>query len=111
MSVTDENSAQRLQLVVTLKDRRTTFLLPLLGFVVVGRSSDADVQIDDPFAATRHARLHVSGRAIQIEDLGSMAGTFANGRRLTAGECIPLDLDTPVVIGRTVLSAQPVPEQ
>jgi len=98
---------QRLQLVVTLHDRVAYYPLPSQGITVLGRSSGAGLSIDDPFVASRHAQLHIAGRAIEIEDLGSTAGTFVSGRRLTSGECVPLDLGTPFRIGRIVVLVLP----
>ena len=46
---------------------------------LVGRGSDADVRIDDPAFAERHARLDLQGDAILLRDLGSAEGTVVNG--------------------------------
>lgn len=98
---------QRLQLVVTQHDRVAHYPLPSRGIVVLGRSSGAGVGIDDPFVASRHAQLHITGRAVEMEDLGSPAGTFVSGRRLTSGDVVSLDLGTPIGIGRTVVVVLP----
>jgi transcriptional regulator with PAS, ATPase and Fis domain len=56
--------------------RQQSRLYPLTaGSVVeIGRSSDNQVQIDDPSVSRHHARLHVNGE-VQVEDLGSANGT------------------------------------
>lgn len=46
---------------------------------LIGRGSDADVRIDDPGFAERHARLDLKGDAILLRDLGSAEGTVVNG--------------------------------
>src|SRR3546814_6524338 len=46
---------------------------------LVGRSSDADIRIDDPSFADRHARLDLLGDDIILRDLGSAEGTLVNG--------------------------------
>lgn len=46
---------------------------------LVGRSSDADIRIDDPTFADRHARLDLVGDRIVLRDLGSAEGTLVNG--------------------------------
>jgi hypothetical protein len=46
---------------------------------LIGRSSDADVRIDEPGFAERHARLDLKGEAILLRDLGSADGTVVNG--------------------------------
>ncbi len=46
---------------------------------LVGRSSEADIRIDDPTFADRHARLDLVGDRIVLRDLGSAEGTLVNG--------------------------------
>jgi hypothetical protein len=46
---------------------------------LVGRGSDADVRIDEPGFAERHARLDLKGEAVLLRDLGSSDGTVVNG--------------------------------
>lgn len=47
--------------------------------VVVGRSSEADLQVDDKYLSRHHARLTHREGAWWIEDLGSRNGTRLNG--------------------------------
>jgi pSer/pThr/pTyr-binding forkhead associated (FHA) protein len=49
--------------------------------LVIGRV-DADVTIDDPLVSRRHAVIRPSGEALEVEDLGSLNGTWVNGGRL-----------------------------
>lgn len=46
---------------------------------LVGRSPEADIRIDDPTFADRHARLDLVGDSIVLRDLGSAEGTLVNG--------------------------------
>ncbi|WP_425482203.1 FHA domain-containing protein [Cognatiluteimonas profundi] len=46
---------------------------------LVGRSADADVRIDDPAFAERHARIELLGDIIVLRDLGSAEGSVVNG--------------------------------
>jgi hypothetical protein len=48
----------------------------------LGRSPSADIQIDDPFASSAHARIFPRGQFMYIEDMGSTNGTYLNGRQL-----------------------------
>jgi class 3 adenylate cyclase len=63
--------------------------------VVIGRE-DADVTIDDPLISRRHAVIRVREKALEIEDLGSLNGTWVNGfgidaaRSLGAGDVIQI---------------------
>jgi len=47
---------------------------------LVGRSADADIRLDDPDVAERHARLELHGELVQLRDLGSGEGTLVNGQ-------------------------------
>ena len=72
----------------------------LFGGLSIGRSSDADVRIEDRFASAIHARLYSRGASYYVEDMSSTNGTFLNGGQL-AGEA-ELDLDE-IKIGDTEL--------
>lgn len=68
---------------------------------VVGRSDEADVVIDDPYASEFHLRLVSSENGLTLHDLGSTNGTYLNGRRVTA----PTELrrGDAVQVGKTVM--------
>jgi hypothetical protein len=66
--------------------------------VVIGRSRDCDVTLDDPNVSRRHAELRREGSAWVVSDLGSTNGVKVNGRRvndhpLTPGDDITLGLE------------------
>jgi hypothetical protein len=46
--------------------------------LVIGRGNQADIQIEDPYASTRHARIISQGELLVLEDLGSTNGTYLN---------------------------------
>ena len=64
----------------------------LFGGLSIGRSTDADVRIEDRFASGIHARLYSRGADYYVEDMNSTNGTFLNGGRLD-GEAKLSDLD------------------
>lgn len=72
----------------------------LIGGLSIGRSKDADVQIDDRYASSIHARVFERGGRTFVEDMNSTNGTLLNGATLV-GEAELIDGDT-VQIGDTV---------
>jgi pSer/pThr/pTyr-binding forkhead associated (FHA) protein len=49
--------------------------------LVLGREA-ADLAVDDPEVSRRHASLRPAGDGLEIEDLGSLNGTWVNGTRI-----------------------------
>jgi len=54
----------------------TAYEIPHEG-ATLGRG-DVEIQIEDPFASSRHARISRQGYVLVIEDLGSTNGTYLN---------------------------------
>jgi hypothetical protein len=52
----------------------------------IGRSPRADLHIDSPHVSLQHATLRWTGDVWEVKDLGSLNGTYLNGRRLEAGK-------------------------
>jgi len=46
---------------------------------VVGRGSDADIEIDEPALAEQHARIELHGERVLLRDLGHGEGSRVNG--------------------------------
>jgi hypothetical protein len=72
----------------------------LIGGLSIGRSKEADVQIDDRYASSIHARVFSREGRFYVEDMNSTNGTLLNGATLQ-GEAELIDGDT-VQIGDTV---------
>jgi pSer/pThr/pTyr-binding forkhead associated (FHA) protein len=72
----------------------------LIGGLSIGRSKDADVQIEDRYASSLHARVFSREGRFYVEDMNSTNGTLLNGATLQ-GEAELIDGDT-VQIGDTV---------
>ena len=49
---------------------------------LLGRGEQADIQLEDGFASSRHAPLVPQGDVMVLEDLGSTNGTYLNGEPL-----------------------------
>jgi hypothetical protein len=71
------------------------------GRILLGRSRECDLRIDDPNVSRRHAELRRDGDAWVVEDLGSTNGIQVNGRRVQAAELAPGD---ELTVGRTRLT-------
>ena len=71
---------------------------------VLGRSDEADLVLQDPYASDFHMRLVAQDSGLMLHDLGSTNGTYVNGRRVTA----PTQLrrgDT-IQVGKTVMEVR-----
>ncbi|HET7573137.1 MAG TPA: DUF3662 and FHA domain-containing protein [Gaiellaceae bacterium] len=68
---------------------------------VLGRSRDADVQIEDPNVSRRHAEIVQEGSTWWVVDLGSTNGTEVNGRRVQRHQ---LEDGTRFTIGETTVT-------
>lgn len=69
--------------------------------VVLGRSRDCDVVLDDPNVSRRHAELRSQDTAWVIVDLGSTNGIMVNGRPVSEASLEPGD---EIAIGASRLS-------
>jgi FhaA, N-terminal domain/FHA domain len=68
---------------------------------VLGRSRDADVQIEDPNISRRHAEIVQEGSAFWLVDLGSTNGTEVDGRRVQRAR---LDDGSRFTVGETTVT-------
>jgi S-DNA-T family DNA segregation ATPase FtsK/SpoIIIE len=67
---------------------------------VMGRSSQADVELADPEVSRRHARFDLVQGVLYVTDEGSRNGTFLNGKPLD-GESIELRPGDDIDVGNT----------
>jgi len=73
------------------------------GALTIGRSPDNDIVVRDVLASRRHAIVHNGPSGLEIEDLGSVNGTFVGGARVTRARLADGDV---VTIGNTDFSVQ-----
>jgi hypothetical protein len=59
--------------------------------ILIGRSRDCDIQLDDPNTSRRHAEVRREGSAWVVADLGSTNGIKVNGSRVAETELHPGD--------------------
>jgi predicted component of type VI protein secretion system len=77
--------------------------LDIEGEVVIGRESES-LELDDEQLSRRHAVLRTADGGLEIEDLGSLNGTFVNGQRIE-GTTRLSDGDL-IKVGQSVLAIQ-----
>jgi len=92
-------------LLVMSRDVFATHPLPASGTLTIGRSATADIQLQDPLASRRHARLQI-GDIIVIEDLGSANGTRVRDALIEPGLKLAVGPGEAIVVGTTCLMVQ-----
>ena len=83
-----------------------TLPLPASGTVMIGRDESTDLRIVDPSASRLHARLHVDGGLLFVEDLATSNGTFLRDSKLAPNKRVALQIGEAVTIGQTTLMVQ-----
>src|SRR3954451_52772 len=77
----------------------------LFGGLSIGRSSDADVRIEDRYASGLHARIYARRGHFILEDMNSTNGTLLNDAELAGeAELVPGDM---IRIGDTEFRFEP----
>jgi hypothetical protein len=74
-------------------------LITLSAHTLVGRSLACLIVIDDHCASAEHAVIAWRGDRWEVRDLGSLNGTFVDGRRLAAGERAAIARDARLSFG------------
>ena len=90
-------------LVVT-HGRQAGLTLPLGDALLIGRSPDCQLVLDDDYVSTRHAQITRTASGYQVEDLGSTNGSLVNNQRVTTPTAFGIG-DT-LRIGRTLMSVE-----
>jgi len=91
-------------LIVAADGTWTSRPLPTGGVLLIGRSTEVDVRVDERAVSRRHARLEVTGEdALRLVDLGSANGTLV-GKRLVRDASVTVWPGEPILIGGTVLA-------
>src|SRR5688572_4233449 len=71
--------------------------------VRIGRNPLNDLALPFPFVSGWHAVVRVDEGGAKFYDLGSTNGTLLNGRRVQAGEPVPLEHPVSLTIGKLEL--------
>lgn len=88
-------------LVVTEGSLKGTSLALGQAAILIGRAPECTLVLEDDYASNRHARLYLDAGLWLVEDLGSTNGTYLGRNKVEAPT--PVDIGTPVRVGRTVL--------
>lgn len=72
--------------MAVLCHRRTQRLLLVEPELLIGRSPNCGLRIQEPYVSAQHAALRWGGARWEVKDLGSRNGTFLNGIRLEVGK-------------------------
>jgi hypothetical protein len=92
------------QLVMVRSETQVGTSLTVTDAVVLGRSPDADVLLDDPYASMFHLRLTMDGDTMSLADLGTTNGTYVNGRRVT--NPVVLNAGDSIQVGKTIMEVK-----
>ncbi|KRE67015.1 MULTISPECIES: FhaA domain-containing protein [Micrococcaceae] len=86
----------RLQPVLDIEGQRYSLNAPS---IVLGRSSEADIHIDDTGVSRRHLEIRTANGATSAVDLGSTNGSYVNGQKVSGS--IELTDGSTITMGRT----------
>jgi hypothetical protein len=92
------------KIVMVKSDTQQGMELEVQDVSVLGRSDEADVLLNDPYASEFHMRLVAHENGMVLHDLGSTNGTYVNGRRVTAPTTLRRG-DT-IQVGKTVMEVR-----
>ena len=79
------NVQPRLEVIAALGYEPGT-VFDIADGATMGRSDNAEIPIDDPYASSAHARIYAREDFMQLEDMGSTNGTYLNGRQVRGTE-------------------------
>ncbi|OBR91889.1 FHA domain-containing protein FhaB [Clostridium ragsdalei P11] len=58
-------------------------VIPVRREITIGRKSDNQLMLEDPYTSGHHARIYIkNGKECILEDMGSTNGTLLNGKKL-----------------------------
>jgi len=92
------------EVVIVRSDSQAGERITVHGSVVLGRSPQADVVLEDAYASEFHLRLIRRPEGIVVHDLGSTNGTYVNGRRV--GTPLTLTKGDAIQVGNTVMEVR-----
>ena len=86
--------------ITTGRASGTSATLPEVGQeIILGRASACELDVDDDYASSRHAKIWRDAEGFVVEDLLSTNGTYVNGQRIT--QPVRIDRGDIVRVGRS----------
>jgi pSer/pThr/pTyr-binding forkhead associated (FHA) protein len=76
-------------------------VIPLPSEALIGRALTADIVLEEPEIAMRHAVVRWNGTRWEVEDLGTASGTIVNENRLSPHQPLSLHSGDVICVGRT----------
>jgi len=67
--------------------------------IVIGRDEAVDFVLPEPTGSRRHVEVRSVDGGWEVVDLGSRLGTWVNGRKLRAGEGVPIKVGDEMEVG------------
>lgn len=106
LGVKERSSRRRLakEIVIVRSDSQSGLEIPIDSVVVMGRSEQADVMLDDSYASEFHLRFSIDDGSLYVQDLGSTNGTYVNGRRITTP--VSVTRGDAVQVGKSVMEVR-----
>jgi general secretion pathway protein A len=82
-TLNDSAAPEAVGRIIVATEGRTTQELPLMvGRIIIGRTSDNDLQVDSRFVSRHHCQIITSAEGSVIEDLNSTNGIYMQGKRV-----------------------------
>lgn len=79
--------------------------LPRIGQeIIMGRAASCQLDIDDDYASSRHAKIWRDDEGFVVEDMLSTNGTYVNGQQIT--QPTRIDIGDVVRVGRTQMQLE-----
>lgn len=72
--------------------------------ILLGRAANAQLDVDDDYASSRHAKIWRDDEGFVVEDLQSLNGTYVNGQRIS--EPTRIDIGDVVRVGRSQMQLE-----
>jgi phage tail-like protein len=91
------------KLEIKFADGKTAAIELTKPQMILGRSADVDIPINDTQVSRRHAVFLCGSEGVRLVDAGSANGTYLSGARLPAQQPVPLQDGAQMRVGQTMI--------